>query len=223
MTGPFPDDSLPPDQGDDALAGEYVLGVLALPDWMAVERRIASDPGFAARVRAWEHRLSGLNDGFVPEAPPPGLLNRVEERLFARPAPARRFWQGWRGWLGGAATAAALGLALWLALPDRDPVILAELGSRESGLQYEVRHDGTRLSVTRLAGSGPGTGQDHELWIIAPDAAPVSLGLLGDRPLSVEYPAPPAGWVLAVSVEPAGGSPTGAPTGPVILTAEIGA
>ena len=55
----------------------------------------------------------------------------------------------------------------------------------------------------------------------APGAAPVSLGLLRDDPLSVRYPAWLAGWVLAVSVEPEGGSPTGAPTGPVILTAEM--
>jgi anti-sigma-K factor RskA len=58
--------------------------------------------------------------------------------------------------------------------------------------------------------------------VIAPGAAPVSLGLLGDAPLQVAYPVPPAGWTLAVSVEPAGGSSTGAPTGPVILAQEIG-
>ncbi len=63
----------------------------------------------------------------------------------------------------------------------------------------------------------------HELWIIAPDAAPVSLGLLADGPLTVQYPMPPRGWTLAVSIEPAGGSPTGAPTGPVIIATEIGA
>lgn len=62
----------------------------------------------------------------------------------------------------------------------------------------------------------------HELWIIAPNANPVSLGLLQDRPLVVTYPEPPAGFVFAVSVEPEGGSPTGQPTGPVILTAEVG-
>jgi len=41
--------------------------------------------------------------------------------------------------------------------------------------------------------------------------------------LVVTYPTPPVGWVLAVSVEPAGGSPNGQPTGPVILTAQVGA
>ena len=55
------------------------------------------------------------------------------------------------------------------------------------------------------------------------DAAPVSLGLLQDQPLVITYPTPPAGFTFAVSVEPEGGSPTGQPTGPVILTATVGA
>jgi anti-sigma-K factor RskA len=39
----------------------------------------------------------------------------------------------------------------------------------------------------------------------------------------VAYPRPPEGWTLAVSIEPEGGSPYGTPTGPVILSAVIGA
>ncbi|HLQ20108.1 MAG TPA: anti-sigma factor, partial [Tabrizicola sp.] len=88
---------------------------------------------------------------------------------------------------------------------------------------YQVSHFGGSLQVTRVSGVPAVAGQVHELWVIAPGAAPVSLGLLQDRPLTVTYPVPPAGFVLAVSIEPEGGSPTGAPTGPVILTAEIGA
>ncbi|NJS39667.1 MAG: hypothetical protein HC783_12365 [Rhodobacteraceae bacterium] len=65
-------------------------------------------------------------------------------------------------------------------------------------------------------------GRVHELWLIAPGAAPVSLGLLDAPELMVAYPRPPEGWTLAVSIEPAGGSPIGTPTGPVILTAEVG-
>ena len=75
--------------------------------------------------------------------------------------------------------------------------------------------------MTRVSGVPAVEGQVHELWIIAPNAAPVSLGLLEDRPLVVTYPSPPEGFVFAVSVEPSGGSPTGQPTGPVILTAEV--
>ena len=48
-----------------------------------------------------------------------------------------------------------------------------------------------------------------------------SLGLLQDRPLTVAYPVPPAGFVLAVSIEPEGGSPTGAPQGPIVAAGKL--
>lgn len=62
---------------DDALAGEYVLGVLSLVDREAVEARTKADPAFAALVAAWERRLSPLNDDYEA-APAPNLLPRIE-------------------------------------------------------------------------------------------------------------------------------------------------
>ena len=57
-----------------------------------------------------------------------------------------------------------------------------------------------------------------ELWAIA-GGQPRPLGLLAaepGRPLTVEASLlPAAGDTLAVSIEPAGGSPSGLPTGPV--------
>ncbi|MBN2630789.1 MAG: anti-sigma factor [Rhodobacteraceae bacterium] len=214
------DTSLPPEDDDDALAGEYVLGVLDLADRLAAEARIKADPVFAARVTDWETRLSPLNDGYDP-VPLPDLLPQIEARLFPHPAHAR---QSWRLWLAGATAAAALAVGVLVLVPPAPQApLLATLGSANAPQAYEARHDGSRLSVRQIAGLPAPAGQSYELWIIAPDAAPVSLGLLGAATLQVSTPRPPAGWVLAVSVEPAGGSPTGAPTGPVILTAEIGA
>lgn len=217
---------LTPREEDEALAAEYVLGVLGLPDRVAVARRIRDDAQFAGLVAHWEHRLAGLNDGFEPVEPPPQLLTGIEARLFPTPERQSRFsLRAFGGWLGGSLVAATLVIGMLTLAPPPAPTgtVVAELGSTETGLAYEARYDGQNLQVTRVAGVRPGADQDHELWIIAPGAAPVSLGLLRDEPLTVEYPPPPAGWVLAVSVEPAGGSPTGAPTGPVILTAEISA
>ena len=77
-----------------------------------------------------------------------------------------------------------------------------------------------RLAVLREAGA-VAEGRAQELWLIAGEAAPVSLGLLSDdaetelvvpedlRPLFADA-------VLAVSDEPPTGSPTGAPTGDVL-------
>jgi anti-sigma-K factor RskA len=201
---------------DDALAAEYVLGVLALRDRQSVEARMKADPGFAGLVAAWEERLSPLNDDY-DTAPAPNLLPRIEARLF--PNTSRRAGLGILRWLAGLAVAASLVLVLVTTLIPPQQVLVATLATSDARLSYEVRSFGDTLQVTRVAGVPAVEGQVHELWLIAPDAAPVSLGLLEAETLTVRYPVPPAGWTLAVSIEPAGGSPTGAPTGPVILSA----
>ena len=213
----------PPDhEAHDLLAAEYVLGVLDLPERAAAEARLKRDEAFAARVAAWEARLGGLNDIF-DEAPAPDLLPRIEARLFPTPErPMARSWSPLR-WISGMAFGATLVVLALVTLGPPRLVPVAVLATADNRLAYEVASVGDTLRVTRVAGVPAVEGQVHELWVIAPGAAPVSLGLLQADPLRVSYPTPPAGWVLAVSVEPAGGSPTGQPTGPVILTAEIGA
>ncbi|NBZ87429.1 anti-sigma factor [Stagnihabitans tardus] len=198
------------DQDDDLLAAEYVLGTLPLEDRALAERRLR-EPGFAARVAEWERRLSGLNPEFA-EAPAPDLMPAIEARLFPQaPAPSR--WQGLRLW--GASALSALAVVAYLALtpvqPDFTAVILAETG----GLEYDAQLSGRQMVVSLKSGSLPGPDQAHELWLIVGDAAPVSLGLLGAE-TRIAFAAPPEGAILAVSLEPAGGSPTGQPTGPVL-------
>lgn len=213
-------DDLPltPQEQDDALAAEYVLGVLSLPDRIAAEARAAKDPAFAARIAAWENRLADLNDSFDTE-PAPNLLPQIEARLFGKSPPQRR---PLFGWLAGALTAAAVAIAAVAFLtPAPQAPIVATLGAETDPLRFEARHNGAQLIVARVSGTAAPAGQVQELWIIAPDAAPVSLGLLGDEPLTVDYPDTPTGWTLAVSLEPAGGSPTGAPTGPVLAAGTI--
>lgn len=215
------DTSLHFDDSDDVLAAEYVLGVLDLAERLGAEGRIKSDPDFALAVTDWENRLAGLNDDFV-ESPAPDLMPRIEARLFpASVAQATRQRWGLWGWLSGALAASVMLLAVVATLTPPRVGLVATLATADTRLSYEVRSFGSTLQVTRVAGLPAVQGQVHELWLIAPDAAPVSLGLLQDQVLSVSYPVPPAGWTFAVSIEPEGGSPTGQPTGPVILTAVV--
>lgn len=212
-----------PIEADDVLAAEYVLGVLDLSERNACAERIKRDPVFADLVAAWEIRLEGLNEDFA-SAPAPNLMPAIEARLFPKPArtarPAMRF--GMLRWLSGAVVAASLVLAAVATLVPPRQDLVAVLATADARLSYEVRHFNDTLRVTRVAGVPAVAGQVHELWAIAPGAAPVSLGLLEAAPLVISYPVPPEGWVLAVSVEPEGGSSTGLPTGPVILTAQVG-
>ncbi len=209
-------DPLGPDGADDALAAEYVLGVLELGERLAAEARLRTDAGFRDRVAAWEVRLSGLNDEFAPvEAP--DLLPAIEARLFPR-APRRRFlW----GWVGGAVAAAVVALALLLPMQQpQGPLLTATLADPAQALSFAATVDQTAGTVTlvRTAGAGAEPGQDLQLWLIGPSGTPVPLGLIREAKLTLPAPGLAPGLVLAVSLEPQGGSPTGLPTGPVLVT-----
>ena len=207
------------EEADDALAAEYVLGVLDLAERGAAEARFRREPLFADRVTVWENRLSGLNESFA-DAPAPKLMPAIEARLFPVQARPKR---SWFGWLSGAGLAAALVVAAMVALPPPKAELVATLATKDTSLAYVATARGETMTITRVSGTAAPAGKVHELWVIAPGKAPVSLGLLEDQPLTINYTVPPKGWVLAVTVEPAGGSTTGGPTGPVIMTAEIGA
>jgi anti-sigma-K factor RskA len=214
--------ALTPEQEDDALAAEYVLGVLDLAERLAAEARARSDPGFAARIEAWEARLAPLNDAYGEAEVPPGLFARIEARLFppTAPRPARKGWLGWA--LGGLAVAVAALAFFFLPLLQPGPEHLARLVSDDGANAYEATWVEGDLTVTRVAGAPAPAGQVHELWLIPPGGAPVSLGLLEAAPLTLPTARPQPGWTLAVTLEPAGGGPGGKPTGPVLMAAEIG-
>jgi anti-sigma-K factor RskA len=146
-------------------------------------------------------------------------------------ATARRgFGAGWR--IAFAVTITAVALALgWLVYRDArlETVPVATLRA-EGGpdlWHVELDRDTTRLAV-RVAQATPApAGKSYELWALPAGAAPVSLGLLpvaGDierRLEPAQRSALEAASKVAVSLEPAGGSQTGAPTGPVLYVAEI--
>lgn len=217
------DAPLSPRDADEAFAAEFVLGVLDAVERGEAALRMKRDAGFAARVTTWENRMGGLNDGFET-APAPNLLPAIEARLFPGSARAGggRF-SGVLGWFSGALVASVLVLAVVAFVAPPRSMLIAVLATADHRLAYEVTDFGGVLKVSRVEGQSAGEGRVHELWLIAPGQGPVSLGLLGDAPLIVDQPIPPAGWTLAVSLEPAGGSKSGVPTGPVILSAEIGA
>lgn len=66
-----------PAERDDALAAEYVLGVLSGPEREQVAARIAGDAQFARLVAAWETTLAPLAADVDPLLPPrPGVVGR---------------------------------------------------------------------------------------------------------------------------------------------------
>ena len=84
-----------------------------------------------------------------------------------------------------------------------------------------------RVLVVPLPADVDAEGRVAELWLIPEGGAPASLGLLPhDRTRAVDVPADlhaalVAGATLAVSLEPPGGAPNGAPTGPVVASGAL--
>ena len=211
-------------EGDDGLAAEYVLGTLPRIDRAAAAARARSDARFAARIADWELRLAPLNDGFAPVRPPRTLWPRIETRVFGAPAPRSRLgrWSLFAGLGLGAGLAAAVVLTVLPVLRPIPDAILAELVAEGTELRVAARFEPRFgvIHVTRTAGPPAPEGQDYQFWVIAEGGAPVPLGLLREGELAAPTAVPP-GTVLAVSLEPLGGSPTGQPTGPILVTATI--
>ncbi len=208
---------------NDLLAAEYALGVLEGADRARAEALQKQSPAFAARVAAWETRLSPLADE-VDAVPPPNLMPTIEARLFGKPK--RRGWftmpTGWLGGLIGTGAMAALSvivLALMLnfggAPVGQTPVQTAQLLAKGSTAVFLARLEGDTLTLTQAKGARPAANRSYELWLIDGDKAPVSLGLV-DHGLTLTAPNLPLGYVLAVTDEPLGGGPGGAPTGQII-------
>ncbi|WP_324755042.1 anti-sigma factor [Roseovarius sp. Pro17] len=224
----------PYDEGDDpVLAGEYALGLLGPDSASAFEARLVGEPQLRALYADWAEDLAGLTDSIAPVDPPAAVQGRIEAQLFGNTT-VRRPFAGLRGlgWLIGGGVAAALALFVALNtgilgqgpdLPGYTAQIAAEDGSMLLLASYDA-NDGA-LIIQHSRGAAP-EGRALELWLIAGDAAPVSLGVLpeaDDASLTVDEAlrAQMPGGVLAISDEPPGGSPTGAPTGSVLATGAV--
>ncbi len=218
MSDTFHPDDWPPQDRDDLIAAEYVLGVLPLDERLAAQQRAELDGAFAERVGQWERRLAILNDAY-DEGPVADLLPQIEARLFASPPP-RHSSRGWlAGWLGGGLVAALLVVMALLFWPQPQPGLQARLAAGD--LVFNAAFDG---AVLQIAHSGPqaAEGHDYQLWAIGADGVPHSLGLLRGATASVTAPLEP-GVTLAVSLEPLGGAPGVLPTGPVLVSAVLAA
>ena len=218
----------------DALCGEYLLGTLRGPARRRFERALRSEPRAALRLRHWQEIFAPRYSSMIEVQPSAQVWNRLERELGLERyrAPWHRRAAFWRGW-AVAATAVLLlvgGLQLWRAAEDRAaPVQIAELAGKDPAARvtaalYPDRRT-LELRATRPVIAGP--AQSYELWLLPPEGGPpVSLAVLGAldarlRLAQAHGERLRAGGKLAVSLEPAGGSPSGAPTGPVILIGDL--
>ena len=228
MSDAFDHSSLP---DEELLAAEYALGVLSSAERAAAEQRFARDQGFARLVAEWEQRLAPWAAEIADVAPPPQVWDRI---VGALPSQTQNpgLWQSlvfWRGLslAAGALAAACLATLIYLGTLTQPQPLVATIegdGHRHFVATIDTRR-GT-VAVVPAAFNADAT-RVPELWLIPADGKPRPVGLLrADQTVTLTLPAELAALakgdaVLAVSLEPPGGSTTGLPTGPVIATGKL--
>lgn len=222
--------------GDDDLdiqAAEYALGVLDPAEARAVESLSFENPALANSIAAWEARLAPLVNLVEPVPPPPALWRRlalatgIDSVIQPAPRRASRAWRSaalWRATTAGAmAIAASLAFLLYTTPANQAPLIAALVPSGMQGATFLVRvgPDGA-ATVSAVGDPVVPQGRSLELWALKAGATvPVSMGLLpaqGRGRLVIQQP---QDTQLLVSQEPAGGSPTHLPTGPVVYSGRL--
>ncbi len=212
----------------EPLAGEYVLGTLRGAARRRFRRLCERLPAAdAARIR-WEDRLATLALTLAPVEPNARTWQGIYRQITATKVTSIGSRLRPRQWLPLAAAAALIGIAVWLGPRFLFPPtqVVAVLGADTQHPQWRIERsaDAQELRVTAIAAMTSDPQKAFELWALPRDGkAPVSLGLLPRAGktayvLSIAQSAAIlAADKLAVSIEPPGGSPTGAPTGPVIM------
>ncbi len=218
----------------DRLAAEYVVGTLRGPAKRRFETLLPAHPVLRNAVAQWQGRLHALDASVTPVEPPAHVWHKIEQQLFAS-ASARSlpWWQRlglWRG-ISAVASMAAVSLLVvsQLPAPPQAPIVVV-LGAnpdaavaRPARFVASVTSDG-RAMVLRPIDAPPLTAaQALELWAVPPSGAPRSLGLLRTEGATTLLRAHLLDntAAFAVSVEPAGGSPSGAPTGPIVSLGKL--
>lgn len=230
-------DPRPADPRDIAAAGEYVLGTLPRAERDAFRDRLAAEPRLLAEVARWETHFDPLAEEVQPVSPPARVWRGVSSRLFPEETAAASAAPGVSPlrWLGFGAVCAAVGLLIAIGLgpmlaPERTgppDLWVSDMVSEDSEVRLTALYDDASGEMrVSMGGRAPSEGRDFELWLIQGDRAPISLGVM-PRAGNTAMPVPEdlralvAGATLAITDEPAGGSPEGVATGPVVAQAEL--
>ena len=227
----------------DRLAADYVSGQLRGPARRRLEALLPAHPLLRAAVHDWQDRLAPLTASIEPQTPPPIVWQRIEARLGGAVLPAAaavrpRWWQRLVVWQTATAFAGVvvLGLGVMLGNPAATgaPIIVVLSATQPAAdsptgavipasLVASISADGRALVTRPLARLLPQPDRVLELWAVPPSGAPRSLGLISGETATIVR----RGRVLddtaalAVSLEPPGGSTTGAPSGPVLYVGKL--
>ena len=216
----------------DALIGEYMLGSLRGGARRRFESALREEPAVALRLRTLQQEFTPNYSERIAETPSAGGWQRLERELNL--AQYRAPWYSrvsfLRAWAVGVTAALLLSLSLLTLRTSTETTLtpIAQLAMKGAApsVVAAVSADRRTLQLRAARPIVAGPLQSYELWVIPEGGAPLSLAVLGQLDGTLTVPEGHRGQLrkgalLAITVEPAGGSPTGGPTGPVILSGAI--
>ena len=210
----------------DRLAAEYVLGTLRGGARRRFERLHVISNAAAPAVSRWEDRLVRLALGVRPMRPSTRVWREIVRRLDAEDRSSDRpsALRPWHLALAAGLMAVAIGVGWYQVVYIAKPQSVAQFAMTNGSTLWrvELSRNAATLSMAAVGAIEVQTGHAFELWALPEGGTPVSLGLMPTSG-SVSETLTPAQRAalstsrkLAISLEPAGGSPTGTPTGPVL-------
>jgi anti-sigma-K factor RskA len=226
----------------DELAIDHALGLTDGANLERAERLEQTDGVFRHALADWRHKLSELDQTAAASAPRNLTWEKLEAALLVTPVlpstvinPATAaesvssWWERLSFWRP-AALAAGLSVAILggvliaqLTGPPIQPVYVAVLqtGDGRAAAVVNAFADGTVTLVPLEIITAP-EGRVLEVWTLqSREQGPISIGRM-DRARTMkldlkQLKRPDAGHLFEITIEPTGGSPTGRPTGPILM------
>lgn len=227
-----------------SLAAEYVLGTLRGSARKRFETLIVKEPKVQNAVHYWESQLNSMATNIEPVTAPEKVWVKIEQQLgfsqqseqvdwndasavppeLTKQSSANQIWKV----LSSVAVAASFVLAVMFyqfSSDTKSPQYVAVFANAEQQTLWSLDILKDKLFIRSTQNLQKRPQSDYQLWIVPQSGdAPISLGLLRQEG-TFTLPRPDAFDLieiaaLAVSLEPKGGSPTGAPT-EVLYAAEL--
>jgi anti-sigma-K factor RskA len=218
----------------EELAAQYVLGTLRGRARRRFERYCKHNASALHAVRRWEDRLVDLLASVVPVAPSAVVWDQIRFRVrrdrALRPKRVFATFGNWRFAMAAGIAALAIAFGLWTGFGPWSSQQVAVIWSEQQGQLWTIEAPRSRgeLRVAATENIRLNPARAYELWALpGAGAAPVSLGLMpmsGRATLELndaQRMALSRSRQIAISEEPPGGSPTGAPTGQVLFVADV--
>lgn len=221
------------------IADEYVLGLLSEAEAAEVENEIERNSALANAVAEARERFLPLDTNIDAVEVSPvlwdAIATRLPEQTAAEPSiasispriPMAGNDNARTGWRATAISAIAASLILagglvWSMTRVAEPLVVAVLLNEAGEVQAVVEDFGNdTASIRLLTDFNVPADRTMQVWTLpSREMGPMSLGLLEDahsaRLSGSTLPKPQDAQLYEITLEQAGGSPTGRPTGPIL-------